>query len=75
MLKMLIWTIALVFYVDNLTNDRYDFLDKIRQDTIWNKAKGTITKKGLPLIVDFVKKVATGIISSMTEGAVKGLLK
>lgn len=63
------------FCVGNLTNDGYDFLDKIRQDTIWNKTKETITKKGLPLIVDVVKEVATGIISSMTEGAVKGLLK
>lgn len=63
------------FYVGNLTNDGYDFLDKIRQDTIWNKTKETITKKRLPLIVDVVKEVATGIISSMTEGTVKGLLK
>ena len=63
------------FYVGNLTNDGYDFLDKIRQDTIWNKTKETITKKGLPLIVDVIKDVATGIISSMTEGAIKGLMQ
>ena len=61
------------FYVGNLTNDGYDYLEKIRQDTVWNKTKEVITKKGLPMILDVVKKVATDIISSMVEGAVKGM--
>ena len=37
-------------------------------------AKETITKKGLPMILDVIKDVATGIVSSMTEGAIKGLM-
>lgn len=61
------------FYVGNLTNDGYDYLEKIRQDTVWNKTKEVITQKGLPMILDVVKKVATDIISSMVEGAVKGM--
>lgn len=64
-----------VFTVGALTWEGHDFLDKIRQDTIWNKTKETITKKGVPMIIDVIKDVATGIISSMTEGAVKGLMK
>lgn len=64
-----------LFTVGALTWEGHDFLDKIRQDIIWNKTKETITKKGLPMIIDVIKDVATGIISSMTEGAVKGLMK
>ena len=61
------------FEVGNLTNEGYDFIEKIRQDTIWNKTKDTITKKGLPMIIDVIKEVSSNIISSMTEGAIKGL--
>ena len=61
------------FYVKGLTWEGHDFLDKIRQDTIWNKTKETMTKKGLPMIIDVIKDVATGIISSMTEGAINSL--
>lgn len=63
------------FVVGGLTWEGHDFLDKIRQDTIWNKTKETITQKGLPMIIDVIKDVATGIVSSMAEGAIKGLLK
>lgn len=63
------------FTVGGLTWEGHDFLDKIREDTIWNKTKETIRKNGLPIIIDVIKDVATGIVSSMTEGAVKGLLK
>ena len=62
------------FTVGGLTWEGHDFLDKIREDTIWNKTKETITKKGLPMILDVIKDVATGIVSSMTEGAIKGLM-
>lgn len=62
------------FTVGGLTWDGHDFLDKIREDTIWNKTKETITKKGLPMILDVIKDVATGIVSSMAEGAIKGLM-
>lgn len=61
------------FGVGSLTWKGYDFLDKIRTDTVWNKTKDVIKKQGLPMILDVVKEVASTIISSMTEGAVKAL--
>ena len=65
---------VLTFLVGNLTWEGYDFLDKIRQDTVWNKTKDVITKQGLPMILDVIKEVSTAVITSMTEGAVKAIL-
>ena len=61
------------FSVGHLTWEGHDFLDKIRSDTVWNKVKSTIKKRGLPMILDTIKTIATTIISAMTEGAIKGL--
>lgn len=65
---------VITFFVGNLTWEGYDFLDKIRQDTVWNKTKEVITKQGLPMVIDVVKQVAQSIITSMTEGAIKAML-
>lgn len=62
------------FEVGSLTWEGHDFLDKIREDTVWNRTKNIITEKGLPMILDVVKQVSTDIISAMTEGAVKAYL-
>lgn len=61
------------FSVGSLTWEGHDFLDKIRSDTVWNKVKTTIKKKGLPMILETIKTIATTIISAATEGAIKGL--
>lgn len=62
------------FAVGGLTWTGNDFLDRIREDTIWNKTKTTIIKGGLSMTVDVIKQVSTAILSAMTEGAIKGLL-
>lgn len=62
------------FGVGSLTWEGHEFLDKIRQDTVWNKTKEVITKQGLPMIIDVVKQVAEAIITAMTEGAIKAML-
>ncbi len=64
---------VIAFFVGNMTWEGYDFLEKIRQDTVWNKTKEVIAKKGLPMVIDVIKDVATGIISAAMEGAIKGL--
>lgn len=64
---------VITFLVGNLTWEGYDFLEKIRQDTVWNKTKDVITQKGLPMILDVVKEVSATVIASMTEGAIKAL--
>lgn len=61
------------YIIGTLTWAGHDFLDKIKSDSIWDKTKTTIKKKGLPLIFETIKSVASAIISSAVEGAVKGL--
>ncbi len=63
------------FQVGNLTWEGHDFLDRIREDTVWNKIKNVVTEKGLPMILDVVKQVSTTVIAAMTEGAIKAYLK
>lgn len=65
----------ITFLVGNLTWEGYDFLEKIRQDTVWNKTKDLITQKGLPMALEVVKDVSSTIIASMTEGAIKAYLQ
>ena len=36
------------FWVEDLTWAGHDFLDKIREDTTWNKTKKVIKDKGIP---------------------------
>ncbi len=64
---------VIAFYVGNMTWEGYDLLEKIREDTVWNKTKDVITKKGLPMVIDVIKDVASNIISAAVEGAIKGL--
>lgn len=61
------------FGVSNLTWEGYEYLDKIRDDSIWKKVKDVAKDKGLPLAIDTVKQIASVIISSMTEGAIKAV--
>ena len=61
------------FGVGSLTWRGHEFLDKIRDETIWEKTKSTIENKGLPMVIDVVKDVATAIIGEMTKSAIKGL--
>ena len=64
-----------VFGVGSLTWDGNDFLEKIRDDSQWKKVKETITKKGLPLVVDTIKSVANALISATVEGITNSLMK
>jgi hypothetical protein len=62
-------------FVGNITNAGYDYLDKIRDDTVWNKTKEVIKKKGLPMVVDTIKTVATALITATAEGVANAVLK
>jgi hypothetical protein len=61
------------FAVGSLTWEGHEFLDKIRDETIWEKTKSTIAKEGLPMVLDVVKNIATSIVGEMTKSAIKGL--
>ena len=58
----------------NLTNKGYDFLEMIRQDTVWNKTKDAIRTKGLPVIYKTIETISSAIIKSAVEGATKAYL-
>ncbi len=64
---------VLMYSIGNLTNAGYDFLDRVREETVWNKTKSVIKDKGLPMIIEVIKDVSSTIISSMVEGAIKGI--
>lgn len=49
----------------NLTWEGQEFLDKIRNDTVWNKIKATVKQKGLELTFDTIKAAAAALIKSM----------
>ena len=61
------------FIVGSLTLEGHEFLDKIRDDTIWDETKETIKEKGIPFILDTVKQISSAIIDMMIKSAVKGL--
>lgn len=64
---------VIAFFVGNMTWAGYDLLEKIREDTVWNKTKDIITQKGLPMLVEVIKDVASSVISVTVESAIKGL--
>ncbi|KAL1017069.1 DUF2513 domain-containing protein [Haemophilus influenzae] len=49
----------------SLTWQGHEFLDKIRNDSVWNKVKSTVQSKSLDLSFDVIKTVATKIIAAM----------
>lgn len=61
------------FSVGRLTWDGHELLDKIKSDTVWNKTKDTITKKGIPFVLDAVKEIATAVTAAMVQSAIAGL--
>lgn len=56
------------FSVGSLTWEGHDFLDKIQEKTIWNKAKNKIKENTLPFTIEVIKGVATAIINKRLEG-------
>ena len=55
-------------WVRSITWDGYDYLDKVRDNTIWKKTKDTIKEKGLPLIFDTIKTISSAFITAAAEG-------
>lgn len=64
-----------MFSVSGLTWKGHEFLDTIRNDTVWKKTKDTIVKRGLSTTVEVIKNVATEFLSILTKSAIEGLTK
>ncbi|MGI6260162.1 MAG: DUF2513 domain-containing protein [Anaerolineaceae bacterium] len=52
------------FYPERLTNKGHDFLEKIKNDTAWNKTKATILEKGGGFALDIVNSLITAVIKA-----------
>lgn len=63
------------YFVGNLSNSGYDFLDKVRSDTVWNKTKKTIKENGLPMLTGTISTIANTFIAAATEGVASAILK
>ncbi|QLB18681.1 DUF2513 domain-containing protein [Mannheimia granulomatis] len=49
----------------SLTWQGHEFLDKIRNDSVWNKIKSTLQHKSLDLSFETIKTIASTIITGM----------
>lgn len=58
-----------------LTWEGCDYLDKIRDNSIWKKTKDAIKEKGLPLVVDTIKTISTAFVTATAEGIANSILK
>lgn len=61
------------FYVGRLTWEGHEFLDKIKNDTVWNKTLKVIKEKGLPLALDTVKDIAAAVAAAMLQAAISDI--
>lgn len=63
------------FRVSGLTWEGNDYLDKVRDDSMWKKTKDIIKKQGLPLIIDTIKSITSAIITAATQGITNSILQ
>jgi len=63
------------FVVGSLTWEGNDYLDKVRDDSIWSKTKEVIIQKGIPLVFDTIKTISTAFITAAAEGVANSILK
>ncbi|MNV92171.1 hypothetical protein D3C71_1867370 [compost metagenome] len=55
------------FAIIRLTWSGHEFLDSIRNDTVWNKTKEAFASKGLDMTFDSIKTVASWCLTSMLD--------
>lgn len=53
------------FFATGLKEKGHDFLDTIRDETIWNKTKETFAAKGIDMSFETIKQVAIATVTSM----------
>jgi hypothetical protein len=60
------------FIVMRLTWQGHEFIDAIRNDTVWQKTKKSFLTNGISMTFDLVKSVATDIASAYIKAVVSG---
>ena len=58
------------FLAQRLTWEGHEFLDSIRNDTVWKKTKNSFVKGGLSMTLDLVKSVATDITAALLKSTI-----
>ena len=61
------------FGVGHLTWDGHELLDKIKNDTVWNRTKSIVKEKCIPFVLDAVREIATGVTTAMIQSAIAGI--
>lgn len=60
------------YSVGKLTWEGHNYIDNIREETVWNKTKKTIKEKALPMTIEVIKDVSSAIVSAMVKNAMAG---
>lgn len=66
---------VLYFWVQDLTWEGQDFLETIREKTVWENTKKVMKEKGLPMMVETIKTIATAFITATAEGVANTIIK
>lgn len=53
------------FYIYRLTNDGCDYLDAVRNDTVWSKCKDKLLPVGGTATLDVIKDVSVAVAKTM----------
>jgi predicted transcriptional regulator len=53
------------FYIDRLTWQGHEFLDAIKNDTVWKKINKVATEKGVTMPLDIIKGAAIKALSDL----------
>lgn len=57
----------LTYFATSLTWNGHEFLDKIRNDSVWQKTKSQVMSKTLDLSFDVIKQVAGNLIKTALQ--------
>jgi hypothetical protein len=60
------------FFVTRLTWQGHEFLDSIRNDTVWQKTKKSFFSQGISMTFDLVKSFASDIAASYLKATLGG---
>ncbi len=62
-------------FIQSLTWSGYDYLDKIRDTTVWEKTKVEIKKNSLPFVIETVKTISDAFVKAAAEGVATAIIK
>jgi len=55
-------------HASRLTWSGHEFLDQVREQTVWNRTKASVREKGLALSFEVIRMTASAIIAGIVNG-------